>query len=107
MFLFNIDLLSIWVSYLPNINTFTILLLNLCAINQEQYDLKMLEQSCKIEKFHNSILLSVYCEKCFFLSDDTCMFFKKEKKRNHLIRSICKSLHKFELFIFGLKDTPL
>lgn len=47
----------------------------------------MLEQSCKIEKFHNSILLSVYCEKCFgfFLSDDTCMFFKKEKKRNHLI----------------------
>lgn len=72
----------------------------------------MLEQSCKIEKFHNSILLSVYCEKCFgfFLSDDTCMFFKKEEKRNHLIWSIRKrhtKFNKFELFIFGLKDTPL
>lgn len=73
----------------------------------------MLEQSCKIEKFHNSILLSVYCEKCygFFLSDDICMIFKKEKKEIILIiRSICKrhtKFNKFELFIFGLKDTPL
>lgn len=46
----------------------------------------------------------------FFLSDDTCMFFKKEEKRNHLIWSIRKrhtKFNKFELFIFGLKDTPL
>lgn len=44
----------------------------------------------------------------FFLSDDICMFFKKEKKEIILIiRSICKrylKFNKFELFIFGLKD---
>lgn len=47
----------------------------------------------------------------FFLSDDICMIFKKEKKEIILIiRSICKrhtKFNKFELFIFGLKDTPL
>lgn len=46
----------------------------------------------------------------FFLSDDTCMFFKKEEKRNHFIWSIRKrhtKFNTFELFIFGLKDTPL
>lgn len=26
----------------------------------------------------------------FFLSDDTCMFFKKEEKRNHLIGAFAK-----------------
>lgn len=44
---------------------------------------------------------------CFFLSDDICMFFKKEEKRNYLIWSIRKryiKFNKFELFIFGLKD---
>lgn len=56
----------------------------------------MLEQSCKIEKFHNSILLSVYCEKCFFffLSDDTCMFFKKEKKKKSFNLEHSQKTHK-------------
>lgn len=52
----------------------------------------MLEQSCKIEKFHNSILLSVYCEKCFgfFKVMIHVCFLRKKKKEIILFGAFAK-----------------